>query len=66
MAVSLSVLEACAVGPDFAVPPAPPVSGYTPDTPTTTVSAQVAAGAAQHFGIGRDIPAEWWEGVSFE
>ena len=49
------------MGSDFRVPPAPPVSGYTPDTPTTTVFAQVAAGAAQHFGIGRDIPAEWWK-----
>ncbi len=60
-AVSLLVLGACAVGPDFAPPPAPPVSGYTPDTPTTTVSAEVAGGAAQHFAIGRDIPAEWWK-----
>ncbi len=61
LAAALPVLAACAVGPDFAVPPAPPVSGYTPNTPTTTVSAAVAAGAAQHFGIGRDIPAEWWK-----
>ena len=61
LAPSLAVLGACAVGPDFAVPPAPPVSGYTRDTPATTVSAKVAAGAAQHFGIGRDIPAEWWK-----
>jgi NodT family efflux transporter outer membrane factor (OMF) lipoprotein len=49
------------VGPDFAPPPAPPVSGYTPDTPTMTASAEVAGGAAQHFAIGRDIPAEWWK-----
>jgi outer membrane protein TolC len=60
-AASLLVLGACAVGPDFAPPPAPPVSGYTPDTPTTTASAEVAGGAAQHFAIGRDIPAEWWK-----
>jgi TolB-like protein len=37
------------------------VSGFTPDTPTATVSANVAAGAAQRFAIGRDIPSEWWK-----
>ncbi len=61
LAPALAILGACAVGPDFAVPPAPPVSGYTRGTPATTVSANVAAGEAQHFGIGRDIPAEWWK-----
>jgi NodT family efflux transporter outer membrane factor (OMF) lipoprotein len=61
LAASLFLLGACAVGPDFAPPPAPPVSGYTPDTPTATVSADVAGGAAQHFAIGRDIPGEWWK-----
>ena len=55
------ILSACAVGPDFAVPPAPPVAGYTPEGhPETTVSAAVASGAAQKFEIGRDIPGEWW------
>ncbi len=55
------LLSACAVGPDFAPPPAPPVAGYTPEgqaAPTT--SAPVAGGAPQHFAAGRDIPAEWW------
>jgi NodT family efflux transporter outer membrane factor (OMF) lipoprotein len=60
-AASLFLLGACAVGPDFAPPPAPPVNGYTPDTPTATVSANVAGGAAQYFAIGRDIPGEWWQ-----
>ena len=60
-AASLFLLGACAVGPDFAPPPAPPVNGYTPDTPTATVSANVAGGAAQYFAIGRDIPGEWWK-----
>jgi NodT family efflux transporter outer membrane factor (OMF) lipoprotein len=61
LAASLFLLGACAVGPDFAPPPAPPVNGYTADTPTATVSANVAAGAAQYFAIGRDIPGEWWK-----
>lgn len=60
--VSLLLLAACAVGPDFAVPPAPPVDGYTPDTPPApTVSADVSGGAAQRFVVGRDIPGEWWK-----
>ncbi len=59
---SLLALSACAVGPDFQPPPAPPVSGYTPDaTPATTASVNVAAGAAQKFDMGRDIPGEWWK-----
>jgi NodT family efflux transporter outer membrane factor (OMF) lipoprotein len=39
----------------------PPDAGYTPEkTPAPTVSAPVAAGAAQKFAIGRDIPGDWW------
>ena len=60
--LSFSLLAACAVGPDFKPPQAPPVSGYTPEThPATTTSANVAGGAAQKFVIGRDIPAERWK-----
>jgi NodT family efflux transporter outer membrane factor (OMF) lipoprotein len=62
MALCSSLVAACAVGPDFAPPPAPPVSGYTPDTPpATTTAADVPGGAAQKFVMGRDIPAEWWK-----
>ena len=62
-ALSLWALSACAVGPDFAVPPAPSVSGYTPEgqKPATTASIDIAGGAAQKFDIGRDIPGEWWK-----
>ncbi len=60
--LSVFVLAACAVGPDFKPPQAPPVSGYTPEThPAATTAAAVAGGAAQKFVIGRDIPAEWWK-----
>ena len=56
------MLAACAVGPDFAPPPAPPVSGYEPEkTLAPTASAPVAGGAAQGFVDGRDIPGEWWK-----
>ncbi len=62
IALSFGTLAACAVGPDFKPPPAPPVSGYTADTPpATTPAADVAGGAAQSFAMGRDIPAEWWK-----
>jgi NodT family efflux transporter outer membrane factor (OMF) lipoprotein len=61
-ALTLLALAACAVGPDFAVPPAPPVSGYTPEgRPAATTSVDIAGGAAQRFGSGRDIPGEWWK-----
>jgi len=60
--LSLSALSACAVGPDFKTPPAPPVAGYTPDTPPApTVSVDVPGGAGQQFVMGRDIPGDWWK-----
>ena len=62
VALSLLALSACAVGPDFAVPPAPELSGYTPEgRPAATVSVDIASGAAQKFDTGRDIPGEWWK-----
>jgi len=62
LALSLPLLAACAVGPDFAPPPAPPVAGYTPDTPpATTAATDVNGGAAQKFVMGRDIPGDWWK-----
>jgi NodT family efflux transporter outer membrane factor (OMF) lipoprotein len=61
-ALAFLALSACAVGPDFVLPPAPPVSGYTPEgQPATTAAIDVAGGAAQHFAFGRDIPGEWWK-----
>jgi NodT family efflux transporter outer membrane factor (OMF) lipoprotein len=61
-AVALSlVLSACAVGPDFTPPPAPPAAGYTPEShPSATASSDVPGGSAQKFDLGRDIPGEWW------
>jgi NodT family efflux transporter outer membrane factor (OMF) lipoprotein len=48
-------LEACAVGPDFLAPSAPPGAGFGP-TPATVA----ADGGAQKFLVGRDIPGQWW------
>jgi NodT family efflux transporter outer membrane factor (OMF) lipoprotein len=58
----LLLVSACAVGPDFKVPPAPSVSGYTPELhPAPTVASEGPGGASQQFDIGRDIPGEWWK-----
>jgi NodT family efflux transporter outer membrane factor (OMF) lipoprotein len=59
--LSVLLLAACAVGPDFQRPDAPGVSQYTPGTPLAeTSSAKVAGGAAQRIQNGRDIPGDWW------
>lgn len=61
-AAVLALLAACAVGPDFSPPPAPPVAGYTPEAHLApTDSAEVAAGGTQRFAAGRDIPGDWWK-----
>jgi NodT family efflux transporter outer membrane factor (OMF) lipoprotein len=54
-------MTGCAVGPDFRVPDAPVVRGYTPDPlPKETVSAPGLGGAAQRYVDGLDIPGQWW------
>jgi NodT family efflux transporter outer membrane factor (OMF) lipoprotein len=59
--LTATVVGACAVGPDFAPPPAPDVTGYTPaSTPARTVGVDIASGERQRFQIGRDIPGDWW------
>ncbi len=61
VAFSLLALSACAVGPDYATRPAPEGAGYTPEgKAAATASADGAAGSAQKFVPGRDIPGEWW------
>jgi NodT family efflux transporter outer membrane factor (OMF) lipoprotein len=62
LAASLLALSACAVGPDFVSPPAPDVTGYTPEAkPAATASTDIAGGASQKFASGHDIPGEWWK-----
>jgi NodT family efflux transporter outer membrane factor (OMF) lipoprotein len=55
------LLSAC-VGPDFAAPAAPEVSGYTQagTVPDDTAKADVGGGEAQHLAAGKDIPGQWW------
>jgi len=59
--VALPLISGCAVGPDFAPPPHPQVSGYTAKPlPSQTAAAEVAAGASQRFAVGKDLPGDWW------
>ena len=54
----LCLLSACAVGPDFLRPKAPPVSHYSSGSdPTGTAS---VAGTAQRFAPGAKVAADWW------
>lgn len=53
LALAGAALSACAVGPDFAPPPAPQAAHMTPE-PTAS------PGDGQRFVEGGDIPAEWW------
>jgi NodT family efflux transporter outer membrane factor (OMF) lipoprotein len=60
-ALGLLAIAGCAVGPNFKRPSAPPVADYKAPAPgTTTPTANVAAGEAQHFRKGADIAADWW------
>lgn len=62
VAAACLALGGCTVGPDFHVPPSPPVAGYTAAAlPAQTVAAPVPGGAAQRFMAGADIPPQWWE-----
>jgi NodT family efflux transporter outer membrane factor (OMF) lipoprotein len=56
-----ALLTGCAVGPDFALPPAPEVNGYTVGRKALKTSATSGPdGAAQYFAVDRDISGEWW------
>jgi len=58
---TLLLTAGCAVGPRFKRPGPPTNGGYTPAPLSTTSStSNVAAGDAQQFVEGRDIPGEWW------
>jgi len=68
LAVGAAILAAtllmagCAAGPNFKLPPAPRISGYTAQalTPTVVTSGN-AAGASQRFEWGAAVPGDWWQ-----
>ena len=57
-------LAACSVGPDFKTPELPAAAKDNPYTPTPvppqTAATDGAAGVAQHYAPGQDIPQLWW------
>ena len=62
--LSLALAGCAAVGPDFH-PPDLPAAARGPDytaspLPSQTAQAPGAAGAAQQWAPGADIPAQWW------
>ncbi len=60
-ALSLTLVAGCALGPDFESPKVPEAANYTAGAVVPpTASANVAAGTAQRFSVGAEIPAEWW------
>ncbi|MEA3135333.1 MAG: hypothetical protein QOG17_3179 [Gammaproteobacteria bacterium] len=60
--LTLLVLSACAVGPNYKPPPAPQTPGYVPSgtLPAATATAPLPGGEAQRFVDGLDIPGQWW------
>jgi NodT family efflux transporter outer membrane factor (OMF) lipoprotein len=61
IAAALSVaLSGCAVGPNFKRPTPPAAPDYGNASQNQTVAAESAAGEAQHFVAGMDIPNQWW------
>lgn len=60
-AACLPALAACAVGPDYQVPPPPAVTRYTEtELPAQTASPGTSAGQPQRLVAGLDLQAEWW------
>jgi NodT family efflux transporter outer membrane factor (OMF) lipoprotein len=61
IAVLVSGLTGCTVGPNFKTPPAPSSTGFTEVAlPKSTVSAATTGGNSQLFTRALDIPGDWW------
>jgi NodT family efflux transporter outer membrane factor (OMF) lipoprotein len=59
--VSMILLSACAVGPNFETPAAPDVTGYTKEPlKASSASAGSGKGQGQIFVQDLDIPGQWW------
>jgi NodT family efflux transporter outer membrane factor (OMF) lipoprotein len=56
----IASLSACAVGPNFKRPPAPPDLGYGSASERKSAPAAAPGGDAQRFVAGMDIPHQWW------
>jgi NodT family efflux transporter outer membrane factor (OMF) lipoprotein len=56
----IASLSACAVGPNFKRPPAPPDLGYGSASERKSAPAAAPGGDAQRLVAGMDIPNQWW------
>ena len=58
----MSLVGACAVGPNYRAPPAPATKGFVAPgaLPAATTSSEAAGGEAQHFVADLDISGQWW------
>ncbi|MET0367899.1 MAG: histidine kinase, partial [Methylobacterium sp.] len=64
LAAALS-LSACAVGPNYVPPEAPPVGRYTKEplknpSAADNIRTRQGGSADQSFVSGADIPGQWW------
>lgn len=56
------LVAGCTVGPNFVRPEPSAASAYTSSPLRASVAtADVTGGDSQHFEVGQDIPARWWE-----
>jgi NodT family efflux transporter outer membrane factor (OMF) lipoprotein len=61
VAIAVSLLAGCTVGPHYHAPAPPTVATYTPEPqPSTTVASPGPAGSKQHLNPTTDILAQWW------
>jgi len=61
IAVAVTALCSCAVGPDFHAPAAPPTDHYVAGKPVAqTAGAPGAVGEVQTLVVDQDVPAQWW------
>ncbi len=60
--VTVALLSACAVGPNFKPPAAPRDAAFLPADQVAheTAAAPLPGGQAQRFVDGMDIPGQWW------
>jgi NodT family efflux transporter outer membrane factor (OMF) lipoprotein len=62
LALWVTAVAGCAVGPDFHEPKAPADAGYTSaPLPQVTASTSGIGGDAQTFVSGQDVSYKWWE-----
>jgi len=61
MALTISLVAGCAVGPNFKKPAPPDIVDYTAHPVSTTASTpNLSGGEAQRFAKGVDVAADWW------